>query len=251
MRDKDYPRERNGAYRFALVGSSHVMGYGVDDDQTFDAVVERRLNEEAGATAYEVLNFAVDGYNPLQEMRQLETKVLAFKPDAVLYFAHYGAAWRAALHLVDMAAEKIPVPYTELQDILDRAGVVAGMSKFESEQRLQPFQNEILAWTYRRMVDLCRAQGTVPVWIYLPQITERVSPESRARFEKSAAETGFVTMSLAEAFDGHEPQKIWFGEFDHHPNPFGHKLLGDLLFRKISESRAVFQTRVTVLAPGQ
>ena len=251
MRDKDYERERNGAYRFALVGSSHVMGYGVDDDETFDAVVEARLNADVAGPAHEVLNFAVDGYNALQELRQLETKVIGFKPDAVLYFAHYGAPYRATLHLSEMAAAKIPIPYPELEDILTRAGVTPGLSRFDGEQRLQPFQNEILSWAYRRMVNLCRSRGIVPVWVYLPQITETVSPAARARFTAVAADAGFVTFSLAEAFDGHAPETIWFGEWDHHPNAFGHKLIGELLHRRIIEHRGALQSRVTALAPVQ
>jgi hypothetical protein len=251
MRDRDYARERNGAYRFALVGSSHVMGYGVDDDETFDAVVERKLNGEGGGGAYEVLNFAVDGYNPLQELRQLETKVLEFRPDAVLYFAHYGAPYRASLHLVDVAVAGVTVPYPELQEVLARAGVAAGMSRFEIEQRLRPFQEEILRWAYRRMVDLCRRQGVVPAWVYLPQITEEVPADGLARFTQLAADAGFVTMSLADAFDNHAPDAIWFGEWDHHPNAFGHRLIGEKLHQRLSEQRATFQSRVAALGVGR
>jgi hypothetical protein len=243
MRDRDYARERSGAYRFALVGSSHVMGYGVDDDQTFDAVVERRLNEDSPGT-YEVLNFAVDGYNPLQELRQLETKVLGFEPDAVLYFAHYGAPYRATLHLAEMAAARIAVPYPDLQQILERAGVVEGMGRLEVEQRLRPFQESVLRVAYRRMVQLCRSKGILPVWVYLPQITEEVPAEKRTDFAALASDAGFITITLAEAFEGHPASTIWFGEWDHHPNANGHGLIGQLLYRKLIEHRPAFAPRL-------
>jgi hypothetical protein len=148
-----------------------------------------------------------------------------------------------------MAQTNVSVPYRELSDIAGRAGVAAGMSRFEIEQRLLPFQDEVLAWAYRRMVDLCRQQGVVPVWVYLPQIGDRVPPERLARFTKMAVDAGFVTMSLEQAFAGRAPGEIWFGEWDHHPNATGHRLIGELLHTKILESRPVFQIRTTAMAP--
>ena len=242
MRDKDYSqRPPEGTYRFALVGSSHVMGYGVNDDQTFDWLLENRLNETLRGkpyAAYEVLNFAVDGYTPLQEMMQLESRVLAFQPNAVLYFAHFGAPTRAALHLLDMVQEGVPVPYPELRDILRRAGVEKGINRFEGEQRLSPFRDEILSWAYRKMVADCREHGVVPVWVFLPQVGDVLPENGLARFTHVAEEAGFVVLSLADAFDGHANEEIWFGEWDRHPNAVGHRLLANRLFEKLQDGEA-------------
>ena len=238
MRDKDYQREPPpGTYRFALVGSSHVMGYGVDDDETFDAILEGRLNSgTSGASPrYEVLNFAVDGYTPLQELFQLETRDLEFKPNAVLYVAHYGAPHRTALHLVDMVRTGVPIPYPELNDILKRAGVGHGIGRFEGEQRIQKYQDEILSWTYRRMVTDIETHGATPVWVYLPQMGDHVPPEALAHFIRMAEDAGFTTISLADCFGGAEPDSVTFGEWDRHPNAVGHRLIAEKLYQRLQE----------------
>jgi hypothetical protein len=253
MRDKEYTREvPPNTHRFAMVGSSHVMGYGVDDGQTFEAVLEAKLNETRapGAEAVEILNFAVDGYNPLQELRQLETRVFDFSPRTVLYVAHYGAPYRSMLHLAEMARTGIEIPYPELREMAARANVPAGTGRFESEQRLTPFQNELLVWIYKRMVELCKARGVAPVWVYLPQVGDVVDPTALAKFEQVAREAGFTIVSLADAFDGHPANTIWFGEWDRHPNANGHRLIAESFYRKLQGVNATVLTGPAAALPS-
>ena len=47
MRDQDYERSPPpNTFRIALLGPSNVMGWGVGDGETFEALVEERLNRE-------------------------------------------------------------------------------------------------------------------------------------------------------------------------------------------------------------
>jgi hypothetical protein len=51
-----------GTHRMAVLGASHAMGSGVVREQTFEAVLEDRLNRHTDgipAKPYEILNFAV------------------------------------------------------------------------------------------------------------------------------------------------------------------------------------------------
>ncbi|MCI0435734.1 MAG: hypothetical protein L0271_19145, partial [Gemmatimonadetes bacterium] len=88
MRDRDYEQvPPANTYRIALLGASFVMGQGVNDHEPFEAVVEERLDREftAGpAQRYEILNFSVPNFSPVQQLVYLEDKVFAFQPDAVL-----------------------------------------------------------------------------------------------------------------------------------------------------------------------
>src|SRR5262249_51907405 len=73
MRDRDYELVPSpGTHRVALLGASTVMGWGVSDDETFENVVETRLNKERAGqpwSRYEILNFSVPNYSPLQQLR--------------------------------------------------------------------------------------------------------------------------------------------------------------------------------------
>ncbi|MDA1315335.1 MAG: hypothetical protein O2968_18545, partial [Acidobacteria bacterium] len=63
MRDKDYSKTKPpGVYRIALMGASRTLGGGVEDDQTFEALLEDSLNRDRRSEAdyrYQILNFGV------------------------------------------------------------------------------------------------------------------------------------------------------------------------------------------------
>ena len=49
MRDRDYAKEKPpGVFRVAFLGSSHVMGAGVTNEQVYEQIVEERINAELG-----------------------------------------------------------------------------------------------------------------------------------------------------------------------------------------------------------
>jgi hypothetical protein len=75
-------------FRIAGLGDSHMFGWGVGQDETYMHLVEERLNAAAAAAAggrrYELLNFAVPGYNTVMEVATYEHRAKAFAPDLVL-----------------------------------------------------------------------------------------------------------------------------------------------------------------------
>ena len=82
-----------GTFRIAVLGSSIDMGWGVKYQDTYVNQLEEWLNAHAtrlglgSARRFEVLNFGVAAYSPLQRLETLRTKVLSFEPDLVIYAA--------------------------------------------------------------------------------------------------------------------------------------------------------------------
>ncbi|MBW2272683.1 MAG: SGNH/GDSL hydrolase family protein [Deltaproteobacteria bacterium] len=87
MRDHEYDLAKPpGVTRICVLGDSVAFGFGsrpIAQGRTFPDLLEQQLNESATGR-FEVLNFAVVGYNAEQEAIVLEQKVLAFDPDVVL-----------------------------------------------------------------------------------------------------------------------------------------------------------------------
>jgi len=88
MRGPEVPLEKPaGVYRIAMLGDSFPFGWQVEQEQAFPQLLEDILNKKANGTKrIEVLNFAVPGYSPYQEVEDFRERALAFEPDLVLVY---------------------------------------------------------------------------------------------------------------------------------------------------------------------
>jgi hypothetical protein len=111
--NRDVERTRDaepGTLRIAVMGSSTTAGLQVKQEQTYTAVLERRLSR-LGARV-EVLNFAVPGYATSQDFYTLRDQVWKFHPQIVMEEVSM------KLHVVNntkkLAMPKIDYPYFRL-----------------------------------------------------------------------------------------------------------------------------------------
>jgi D-alanyl-lipoteichoic acid acyltransferase DltB (MBOAT superfamily) len=242
MRDRDYElRAPAGAFRIALLGPSNVMGWGVGDDATFEALVEDRLNRELASTPftmYEILNFGVPGYQPPQQLVAFE-KALNFSPDALFYVATGREIWRAADYLVEVVQKRIDIPYPALKETVTKAGLEADMDRATLRRRLEPHRREILSAVYGRIVQESRARGIVPVWIFLPQVREGTWQEETPETVRLAETAGFIVVNLSDVYKGEDLTAIRLAEWDEHPNARAHQLIAARIYDALKEKRDV------------
>jgi len=239
MRDRDYELIPSpNSYRIALTGPSFVMGYGVEDDEGFEWLLEDRLNQEhAGSlyTEYEILDFAVPGYSAIQDLILLEQKALAFKPNAIFFMAHQREEEAVVKYIADRLSVGADLPYPDLIELTRQAGVEPGATKVETERLLQPIGTEILSWTYRRVVEVSRAQGILPVWIFMPTLEDPLHEEEIVHLKRVAAESGFIVLDLSDAYDNQNLDSLVVAYWDKHPNAKGHSLIAESLYQKLLE----------------
>jgi len=85
LHDHEYShRKEAGTFRIVGVGDSSLFGWGVPFEESGLKVLERRLNEKPGARTFEVIDFAVPGYNTAMEAETFVKKCLEYAPDLVL-----------------------------------------------------------------------------------------------------------------------------------------------------------------------
>ena len=239
MRDRDYEKTpAPSTYRIALTGPSFVMGYGVNDDEGFEWLLEDRLNQERAGSSYsryEILNFAVPGYSAIQNLMVVEQKAMAFQPNAIFFMAHQREEEAVVLYLADRLSIGADLPYPDLMELARRAGAEPGLTKVETERLLQPVGTEILSWTYRRIVEVSRAHGILPVWIFMPTLEHPLRAEEIAHLKRVAEETGFIVLDLSDAYDNQDLESLVVAYWDKHPNAKGHSLIAENLYRKLQE----------------
>jgi hypothetical protein len=85
LHDYEYSlRKEPGTFRIVGLGDSSLFGWGVPFEDSGLKVLERRLNEQSRGQKFEVINFAVPGYNTAMEAETFVQRCLEYAPDLVL-----------------------------------------------------------------------------------------------------------------------------------------------------------------------
>jgi hypothetical protein len=245
MRDREYEQTKSpGTLRMALLGSSQVVGWGVKHEEIFKTIVEEKLNRErllsAPAARFEILNFAFNGSGPLNQIPILESQARLFNPDLVLFVAHYADTDRVRDSLCIAVQRRIPIPYEFLRQTLHNARVEERTPRFLANQRLAPYEQALVAWSYKKIVEECRSMGALPVYIFLPLPTELpFSPQQAlevTRLKTMAIEVGFIDIDISSVFDNQDPQELLtrnMSDQTTHCNRKAHALIANALYRQL------------------
>ena len=205
MRDRDYERAKPaGTFRIAVLGPSHVMGNGVADDETFENLLETRLNAAAllpGGRRVEVLNFGVDAYSLPQQVALLEDRVLAFSPDVIIATHYHQNRMMTSAYLIKLVtrgiaptdkriarlldeaglngAERgsVPIPFAPLRAAARAVGVDPRMPSVEVSARARRISEAALAASFDRFAQVSRAAGATPLVLALDDVLDGVGAD--------------------------------------------------------------------------
>jgi len=241
MRDQDYSEApASNTYRAVVLGASSVMGWGVGDGETFEALLEVRMNQEYRGKPfdrYELLNAGVPGYQPPQQLEAVD-KALKFKPNAIMFVATGREINRSLSYIAEVVRKGIKIPYEPLAEVVHKAGITSDTDEATALKKLQPFGREVLTFVYGYVADQSRRIGAVPVWVFLPQAREGVWQEEVPETIAIARSAGFQIIDLQDLFKGHDISSLRLAAWDDHPTQKGHRLIADRLFDAIQANRS-------------
>ncbi len=85
FRGNEFNKEKSkDIFRIAILGDSLSFGEGVKDEDTYPQVLEKLLNDKEVQKSFEVLNFAVGGFNTSQELAVLKKYIFDYQPDLII-----------------------------------------------------------------------------------------------------------------------------------------------------------------------
>jgi len=241
MRDREYALERGpDTFRIGLVGASHDMGSGVNDNETYENLVEDRLNRELGPRTgkkFEILNFSLGGYSPTQKLAVVEQKMLQFQPDVVLYVANnqeFEWVFEPLEHLVN---NRLLDQFPFIRNALDQTGIKAEAGKplpqkIVRENKLAPFAEDTLRAVLDRFRDQATSRGIRPALVLLEIPDDDLSrAEIFDRLLKLGQSVRLPVLDLQGSFAGVKDRKsLWIAPWDSHTNAEGHRLLAERLY---------------------
>jgi hypothetical protein len=243
MRDREYQRAKPAkTYRIVLLGASNDMGTGVKDDQTYENLVEDRLNTrvpDARYSRYEILNLSLSADSILQRVLRLEQEGFQFQPDAAILSVTAVDEQIIASHIRKALLQGVePSPsYREVvQSVVRRAHVDGKMPAVMIDRRLQPYFTELCQWSFQRFAQQCAQRGVRPIVIYRPAPADFSGQESAARSKMlgMARSAGLEVVDLSPAFDSvTDRSSLILAKWDDHTTALGHRLLADKLYEAL------------------
>jgi hypothetical protein len=261
LRDREYTLEKPpGVFRIAVLGSSIDMGWGIGTEETYVNLLEDWLNAQARhrgvARRFEVLNFAVAAYSPMQRHEAFHRKAVKFAPDLVLYSATLLDNRLIEIYLGDLLKANVDVHYDFFRVALAEAGINTSELRREPDgqltdktaikAKLRPRYWEFYDQTIGLFADDCRTLGVPLVCVIIPRVGKADSPELRAepvaRLRGIASHYAVPLFDLTSAFDNDDPAKLEIAPWDDHPNARGHRRLFRALAHALTHDPTLYQT---------
>lgn len=237
MRDREYELVKPpGVCRIAVVGTSHEMGYGVEDEEVFEVLLEDKLNRvHAGQNwqRFEILNFAVNAYSPLSQVEVMHKKVLPFNPDFLFFFPHEEQIGITSRLLAQAVRKGIVPRYDVVRQVIQEAAVTPATTRMEAERQLAAHWPRLTEWAYREIAGACRRYNIHPVWIFIPGVLHMHLSENAQTMSRIASQTGFEVISLPDFYANSDRGTLVVAPWDAHPNNVAHRMIADALYREI------------------
>lgn len=149
-----------GVVRILGLGDSIMFGWGIHDEETYLAVLERKLNRRFPSASWETVNTAVPGYNTVMEVAVLKEKGLRYEPDLVVI--HYVSNDLELPDFIRQQQDYFTLRKSFLADFVKSVrlqvdpgfGRALAAAPFDSEQRRFVSDPELVPPEYRDMVGL-------------------------------------------------------------------------------------------------
>ena len=216
-----------GTFRVVVLGSSNTMGHGVDDEQTYARLLERWLADRVGpGRRVEVVNMAVSGDSPTQQLLRLQLDVPALDSDWILSDITALDLSLEEQHLRSILDKKIEVPFDFVRDALDQSGVDADDSPEEFHQKFRTYIKPMLDRAIEGWAAGAKHLGVPLTVVILPRADSKTeSPGLFQLFRDLSDHHALRYSDLTDAFDRFELDEYRIGPWDHHPNALGHRLI--------------------------
>jgi hypothetical protein len=232
FRDREYSFHKGDKYRMIFLGDSLTLGWGVEQEDTFENILEQELNK---LHPTEIINFGTGNYNTEQEVNLFIEKGLKYNPDKVVLFYFINDAektpkksrfwFMAYSRLLSFYWSRI---HSTINNLLQ--------SKSFSEYYSELYRTDQIGWVNTRksfllLQDFCRENDIDLQVVLLPEL--HVLKNYPFKKEHNLVSTFLMDndirhIDLAPFFENYEnPMKLWVSLDDAHPNKLAHRMIAE------------------------
>jgi hypothetical protein len=238
LRDREYSLEKPpDTFRTAVLGASFALPAGVEIEDSFHSVLERRLTAESSSLAYEFINFAVGTYGPRQALAALRLRALDYDPDLVLLtvtrlsMPQLTGAWDTPLPQRRSLQRKNAFYESFLVALLKARLGWTRVDMMHVGAQLSP---EGIPSVIDKLGEWSRATG-IPVVVMRLELDAEAPIRADLGVIVAIRKAGLYFLDTRRAFEGREPREFWIYELDPHPDARAHAIFADVLARFLRE----------------
>lgn len=245
------PEKPPGVFRIVVIGDSVAMGWGVAYEDTYSARVEAALGSTHDHRSVEVLDLGVADSNAGRAVSHLEDLGMSFDPDMVVYGLtlndiesdHYRRSFRLARTL-PLSLWTSP---SYLWRLLGRRWmslqtallVPRGSYLYELDDNYfhNPAAWELMLDELDELAGISREHDMCTVvLVHTHMSTLNFLHPYRRHYQAVGDATtarGFFVAQSLPSFLGESEGELWVSPIDPHPSAEGHRILADVLLRRL------------------
>jgi lysophospholipase L1-like esterase len=244
IHERDKPAE---AFRIMFLGCSTTFGWGVDDEQTYPALVERALHER-GHDRVEVINAGQPGHTSFQGKWLYQTVASAYRPDLVFFGyvvqdarkAAYSDASQALLQqdarLLKQSLLYRSRLYLGLRTLINRYRIQAKEREDGGDDGVYRVSREDFVDNIRAFQDLTARDGAELLLFDFPLERSGYTSEHRRLVRIAADELGLRHLDIqADMEQASRSETLYFPKDPGHANAAGHARIADHAVRFLQD----------------
>ena len=222
-------------FRILALGDSVTMGVGVHEQDTFSAVMERQLNQQAkdqgDKRRYEVINCGVSGWATREERLYYELYGKNYQADAVLLTMVYNDT-RSWLEDLKLGYAKRPSPKGELFESVDFINRKTAQS---------PPQDFSVVVKELQLLRRQLAEKNIPLVIqFFSGYSNETHKELTKAVTKALAGSDIAMLDTSEtASTRFNYPSLLVHTLDYHPNELGHHYAAEQLIKLLTEKKII------------
>jgi lysophospholipase L1-like esterase len=226
-----------GGRRILLLGGSITLGWGVAEDETLAAQLEKRLS--AAGEKVQVLNGGVGNYNAERYVSRFFKELTDVQPTDIV--VHYFLRDAEALppgggNWFLRHSELAVTLWIAFHRLFDRHGEQSLVAHYRAVYEPDAQGFSVMRQKLARLADYAR-QHSIRIYLAMvPDVHNLIDYKFAFvhKIMKEVAERdGYKYIDLLPALQGRPPQELWAMPGDPHPNALGHRLMAEAIYKTV------------------
>ena len=223
-----------GGRRILLLGGSISLGWGVQEQQTVTARLEKMFADEGEPV--QVLNASVGNYNALHYVENFFINLKELEPTDIVveYFLRDAETLESGGGNIILRNSQLAVTvWTALHGVMDARGETVLKEHYQSVYDTAQPGYQTMQMALAKLAAYAREKNIRIYFAMMPDVhnlTDYSYLDIHQQMKRVASELGFSYVDLLPGFKNLKPQEVWAMPGDPHPNARGHQIMAEQIY---------------------